>query len=188
MTGGGTQAAGGRLQSGAFRFACSLQPASCLLFLTVTYRWPGKIVPAWRFVTCWPSIKLSALCGGITRATCLRMKRKRFSNLALACQLLAAAGGFTVAAQDSGQVTADSQKSNKADRDLTQKIRKSVVSDKSLSISAHNVKIISRDGMVTLRGTVKSDDEKKSIEDKATEIAGQGKVTSELTVTGSGSK
>jgi osmotically-inducible protein OsmY len=116
------------------------------------------------------------------------MKRKRFSNLALACQLLAAAGGFTVAAQDSGQVTADSQKSNKADRDLTQKIRKSVVSDKSLSISAHNVKIISRDGMVTLRGAVKSDDEKKSIEDKATEIAGQGKVTSELTVTGSGSR
>jgi hyperosmotically inducible periplasmic protein len=116
------------------------------------------------------------------------MKRKLFSNLALACQLLAAAGGLTLAAQDPGQVTADQQKGNKADRDLTQKIRKSVVSDKSLSMSAHNVKIISRDGMVTLRGTVKSDDEKKAIEDKATEIAGQGKVTSELTVTPSGSK
>lgn len=71
---------------------------------------------------------------------------------------------------------------------MTQKIRKSVVSDKSLSMSAHNVKIISRDGMVTLRGAVKSDDEKKSIEDKATEIAGQGKVTSELTVTPNESK
>jgi hyperosmotically inducible protein len=116
------------------------------------------------------------------------MKRKLFSNLALACQLLAAAGGLTLAAQDSGPVTADQQKGNKADRDLTQKIRKSVVSDKSLSMSAHNVKIISRDGMVTLRGTVRSDDEKKAIEDKATEIAGQGKVTSELTVTPSGSK
>jgi osmotically-inducible protein OsmY len=118
------------------------------------------------------------------------MKRKRFSNLALACQLFAAAAGLSLAAQDRdpGQVTADQQKGNKADRELTQKIRKSVVSDKSLSISAHNVKIISRDGMVTLRGAVKSDDEKKSIEDKATEIAGQGKVTSELTVTGSGSR
>jgi len=50
-----------------------------------------------------------------------------------------------------------------------------VVSDKSLSIAAHNVKIISRDGMVTLRGTVKSDDEKKSIEDKATEIAARAR-------------
>jgi hyperosmotically inducible periplasmic protein len=119
------------------------------------------------------------------------MKRKRFSNLALACQLFAATAGLSLAApaQDrDGQVTADQQKSNKTDRDLTQRIRKSVVSDKSLSISAHNVKIISRDGMVTLRGVVKSDDEKKSIEDKATEVAGQGKVTSELTVTGSGSK
>jgi hyperosmotically inducible protein len=117
-----------------------------------------------------------------------RMKRKCFSNLAFACQLFAATAGLSLAAaaQDQG-VTADQQKSNKADRELTQKIRKSVVSDKSLSMSAHNVKIISRDGMVTLRGTVKSDDEKKSIEDKATEIAGQGKVTSELTVTASGS-
>ena len=118
------------------------------------------------------------------------MKRKRFSNLALACQLFAATGALTLVAQDrdSGQVTADQQKSNKADCELTQKIRRSVVSDKALSISAHNVKIISRDGMVTLRGTVKSDDEKKSIEDKATEIAGQGKVTSELAVTPSGSR
>jgi osmotically-inducible protein OsmY len=91
----------------------------------------------------------------------IAMMRKRFSNLALACQLFAATGSVTLVAQDrdSGQVTADQQKGNKADRELTQKIRKSVVSDKSLSMSAHNVKIISQDGMVTLRGTVKSDDE-----------------------------
>ena len=55
-------------------------------------------------------------------------------------------------------------------------------------MAAHNVKIISRDGMVTLKGMVKSDEEKKAIEDKATEVAGQGKVTSELTVNPSGSK
>jgi len=71
---------------------------------------------------------------------------------------------------------------------LTQQIRKAVVADKSLSVTAHNVKIISRDGMVTLRGKVKSDDEKKAIEDKATEIAGAGKVTNELTVEPGGSK
>jgi hyperosmotically inducible periplasmic protein len=119
------------------------------------------------------------------------MKCKHLSNFALACQLFAATAGLSVVAvaQDKdGQPTADQQKSNKGDRELTQKIRKSVYSDKSLSVSAHNVKIISRDGMVTLRGTVKSDDEKKAIEDKATEIAGQGKVTSELTVAPSDSK
>jgi osmotically-inducible protein OsmY len=91
-------------------------------------------------------------------------------------------------AGDSGQVTADQQKSNKTDRSLTQQIRRAVVSDKTLSTSAHNVKIITRDGMVTLRGVVKSDDEKKAIEDKATQIAGQGKVSNELTVAANGSK
>ena len=118
------------------------------------------------------------------------MKRQRFSNFAFACTLFAATAGLSVAtpAQDPSQPTADQQKSNKSDRELTQQIRKSVYADKSLSMTAHNVKIISRDGMVTLRGSVKSDDEKKSIEDKATQIAGGGKVTSELTVTASDSK
>jgi len=56
------------------------------------------------------------------------------------------------------------------------------VSDKSLSTLAHNVKILTRGGAVTLKGQVKSDDEKKAIEDKASGVAGNGKVTSELTV------
>jgi len=80
-------------------------------------------------------------------------------------------------------VTADQQKMNSADRTLTQKIRKSVMSDKSLSTYAHNVKIISQNGMVTLKGPVRSDDEKKSIIAKATEIAGGGdKVSDQMTV------
>jgi hyperosmotically inducible periplasmic protein len=79
-------------------------------------------------------------------------------------------------------VTADQQKSNKSDRELTQNIRKAVMADKSLSMEAHNVKIVSRNGAVTLRGKVKSDDEKKAIEDKATQAAGAGNVTDELAV------
>ena len=78
--------------------------------------------------------------------------------------------------------TADNQKMNVNDRELTQKIRKAVVADKSLSTYAHNVKIISQHGAVTLKGPVKSDDEKKSIVAKATEIAGPDKVSDELTV------
>ncbi len=49
-------------------------------------------------------------------------------------------------------------------------------------MSAHNVKVISRNGTVTLKGKVTSDQEKKAIEDKATELAGPGNVTDELTV------
>ena len=81
-----------------------------------------------------------------------------------------------------GAVTADQQKENDADRDLTKKIRQAVVGDKSLSTYAHNVKIVAQNGQVTLKGPVRSDAEKASIEAKATEIAGAGKVTNEITV------
>ena len=63
-----------------------------------------------------------------------------------------------------------------------QKIRKSVVDDKSLSTYAHNVKIIAKDGKVTLKGPVQSEEEKKSIEQKATDVAGSGNVTNEITI------
>ena len=81
-----------------------------------------------------------------------------------------------------GAMTAGQQKMNPADRELTQKIRKAIMADKSLSTYAHNVKVISRDGMVTLKGPVRSDAEKSTVEAKATEAAGAGKVTNEITV------
>jgi len=115
------------------------------------------------------------------------MNRTSVSKIALMCQIFSASAGLSLGAvgQDHsqpGQVTADQQKSNKADRELTQNIRKAIVGDKSLSMSAHNVKVISRNGTVTLKGKVTSDQEKKAIEDKATELAGPGNVTDELTV------
>jgi hyperosmotically inducible periplasmic protein len=84
--------------------------------------------------------------------------------------------------QSPGAMTADKQKMNPADRDMTKKIRAALHSDSSLSPYAHNIKIISQDGKVTLKGPVRSDDEKSAIEAKATEIAGQGNVTNSLTV------
>jgi hyperosmotically inducible protein len=78
--------------------------------------------------------------------------------------------------------TADQQQNNLSDRDLTQQIRKAIMKDKSLSTYAHNVKIITQNGQVTLKGPVRSDDEKRTIEAKAAEIAGANKVTSELAV------
>ena len=82
-----------------------------------------------------------------------------------------------------GAVTADQQKANAADRDLTAKIRKAVVADKSLSTYAHNVKIVSQNGTVTLKGPVKSEAEANTIVSKATEIAGASyKVDNKLSV------
>ena len=85
--------------------------------------------------------------------------------------------------QNKSAVTADKQKMNASDRALTQKIRKSVMADKSLSMYAHNIKIISQNGMVTLKGPVRSDDEKKMIVAKAVEVTGMAdKVMDEITV------
>lgn len=83
---------------------------------------------------------------------------------------------------DKDATTADQQKMNPADRDTTKQIRAAIIKDKSLSTYAHNVKIITQNGKVTLKGPVRSDDEKSNIEGKAAAVAGAGNVTSQLTV------
>jgi hyperosmotically inducible periplasmic protein len=117
----------------------------------------------------------------------------RFSlNFLLACVLLLTGATLLGAQQDSnaGQAvpadntkinqrdknqaepTADQQKENPSDRQLAAQIRRAIVKDKSLSTDAHNVKIIVQNGSVTLRGPVKSDDEKQAIEAKAAQVVG----------------
>jgi hyperosmotically inducible periplasmic protein len=78
--------------------------------------------------------------------------------------------------------TADAQSNKAADLDLTKRIRQSVMADKALSTNAHNVKIVTVNGNVTLNGVVRSEDEKSSIEKKAADIAGQSKVTNDLKI------
>jgi hyperosmotically inducible periplasmic protein len=84
--------------------------------------------------------------------------------------------------RNKAEPTADQQKENRSDRDLTKQIRRALVKDKSLSTYAHNVKIISQGGMVTLKGPVRSEDEKQAVEAKAVEVAGQGKVMNDMHV------
>jgi len=83
---------------------------------------------------------------------------------------------------NAGVVTADQQKMNPTDRNITKQIRSSIYKDKSLSTYAHNIKIISQDGKVTLRGPVRSEDEKASIEAKAAAVVGATNVTSQIEV------
>jgi hyperosmotically inducible periplasmic protein len=84
--------------------------------------------------------------------------------------------------RSANEPTADQQKENRSDRDITQQIRQSIMKDKSLSTDGHNVKIVTQDGQVTLKGPVRSQDEKKAIEAKAAEVAGVDRITSELDV------
>lgn len=110
-------------------------------------------------------------------------------TLAGLTMLLAGPGTLCAAAQadntkankDPGS-TADQQKENKNDREITRQIRKAVVADKALSTYAHNIKIITTSGVVTLRGPVRTDDEKASIESKARGTAGVTEVKNELTI------
>jgi hyperosmotically inducible periplasmic protein len=80
--------------------------------------------------------------------------------------------------------TPGDQAENEADRTITQNVRRAITSDDALSTNAHNVKIITQDGNVTLRGPVKSEQEKKNIETKAKQIAGVKRVDNQLEVTG----
>jgi osmotically-inducible protein OsmY len=84
--------------------------------------------------------------------------------------------------RDKSSPTADRQKMNATDRDLAKRVRAALVDDKSLSTYAHNVKIMAQDGKVTLKGPVRSEEEKSAIEAKATEIAGAGNVINQLEV------
>ncbi len=78
--------------------------------------------------------------------------------------------------------TADQQKMNPADRALTQKIRKAIHHDKSLSVYGRNIKIFTQHGKVTLRGPVQSEEEKGNLEAKAVSAAGQENVSNQLKV------
>jgi len=78
--------------------------------------------------------------------------------------------------------TADNQSNSAQDREIARKIRKAIVADKSLSTYAKNVKVIVKGGSVTLRGPVRSEEEKKQIGDYASQAASAGSVDNELTI------
>jgi hyperosmotically inducible periplasmic protein len=81
-----------------------------------------------------------------------------------------------------GAVTAEQQKMNPADRNITKEIRSAIYQDKSLSTYAHNIKVITQDGKVTLKGPVRTEDEKAGIEAKAAAVVGAENVTNRLRV------
>ena len=90
--------------------------------------------------------------------------------------------GRNVRDRNEANKTAGDQSENEADRTITQNIRQALTADDSLSTNAKNVKIITNDGTVTLRGPVKSDKEKVEIEAKAKQVAGVKKVDNQLEI------
>ena len=110
-----------------------------------------------------------------------------FTNLGAASQVLAQTSTSQAAPDNSAQnklhtKTADNQTNAAADRHTTAAIRKAIIADKGLSIYAHNVKIITANGTVTLKGPVKSDEEKQKVASDAATVVSADKVTNQLTV------
>jgi hyperosmotically inducible periplasmic protein len=79
-------------------------------------------------------------------------------------------------------VTSGAQSNEKGDLRITQSIRKSLMADKALSTYAHNIKVVTVDGHVTLNGVVRTDEEKADVEAKAASVAGPSNVVNDLKV------
>jgi hyperosmotically inducible protein len=84
--------------------------------------------------------------------------------------------------RDDATQTAGDQAENETDRKISANVREAVVADNGLSMNAHNVKIITSGGTVTLRGPVKSSEEKATIESKAKQVAGVTRVDNLLEI------
>ena len=87
-------------------------------------------------------------------------------------------------ARDRGSdaLTPIDQGGNEIDRTITQRIRQGVMKEDSLSMTAKNVKIISVDGVVTLRGPVKSEQERSLIAQLATQTMNVKRVDNQLEI------
>jgi len=84
--------------------------------------------------------------------------------------------------KDGATQTPQKQTTGADDRKLVAEVRRAVVHDKSLSTSAHNVKIVANGGVVTLRGPVESEEEKIKVEKLAQQVAGVSSVENQLDI------
>jgi BON domain len=79
--------------------------------------------------------------------------------------------------------TSDKPKVITSDRALAEKIRRAIYPDKTLSTVARQIKVVVRDGKVTLQGSVRSGEERNAIFTKAVAVAGEGTVINKIEIT-----
>jgi hyperosmotically inducible protein len=92
--------------------------------------------------------------------------------------------GQNVRDRGGATLTPGDQSGRKTDLTLTQRIRKALMADKSLSTTAKNIKIITVHGLVTLRGPVNTPQEREKIVATARDVAGVDKVENQLEIKG----
>jgi osmotically-inducible protein OsmY len=117
-----------------------------------------------------------------TLATALAFTLAGWVQLGLAENYPADNTGKNVRDRNDATLTPGDQSENEADVTITREIRKAIVADDHLSTDAHNVKIITAKGVVTLRGPVETAKEKADIEAKAKQVAGVNRVDNQLEI------
>lgn len=128
------------------------------------------------------TVRLKITTGMFLLVTSLAFSTATFSRPRNSSQDSQSQADNTKKNRDQSSPTADKQQMNSSDRETAQKIRKSIMADKSLSTYAHNVKVIAEGGKVTLKGPVHSEEERSALTAKAGEIAGPSNVNDELNV------
>jgi len=91
--------------------------------------------------------------------------------------------GKNVRDRDHLTLTPTDQEETEADRTIVQQIRQKLVKDESLSTYAKNIKVIVRDGKVTLRGPVRSENERRDVVAAAKKVQGVKKIDNQLEIT-----
>ena len=81
--------------------------------------------------------------------------------------------------------TSGDQSNNSADLKITQAIRRALMKDRELSTTAKNIKVVTANGQVTLRGPVKTAQEKAKVDQIARSAAGGAQINDQLDVKGS---
>jgi len=119
-------------------------------------------------------------CGGVVTSVCLSFVLAGAPTLAQQGKPDNTAVNKTD--RSGSKPTAEQQSNTQSDITITRDIRRAIVADKNLSTYAHNVKVVTEHGQVTLRGPVRTPAEKQQIEAKAAEIAGAGHVKNELSI------
>lgn len=85
--------------------------------------------------------------------------------------------------RDGNTLTSGDQAENDFDRTITQSIRRALMAEDTLSTNAKNIKIITVNGVVTLRGPVGSIQERELIIGRVNNIQGVSNVDNQLEVT-----
>jgi osmotically-inducible protein OsmY len=125
----------------------------------------------------WPDFSQPAYAGGVYQA----YKVQPYFNTDATAESDNTARN--VRDRDNNAVTPLDQGNSQADIDTTAQIRKGIIASRGMSMNAKNVKIITMNGHVTLRGPVNTEDEKRQIGDIANRIAQSGNVDNQLEVT-----